>query len=154
MNYFKILVSLWVSVAVYTVLSIFFGATGIFAMRYLSAERDRLAENLSHLRDINVELNGSLDALRYDKDTLTLYARDLGYGKDDERFIRIVDLHRVSGNQQKAGELLIPKRLKTLSEDLLRIMSVITGLGVYLALSLSSLSKKKFRRRRAGALTG
>lgn len=146
MNYFKILVSLWVSVAVYTVLSIFFGATGIFAMQYISAERDRLAENLSHLQEINVELNGSLDALRYDKDTLSLYARDLGYGKDDERFIRIVDLHYVSGNHQKAGELLIPKRLKTLSEDLLRVISLITGLCVYVGLSISTLKKNRHQR--------
>jgi cell division protein FtsB len=154
MNYFRILVSLWVSVAVYTISSIFFGATGIFAMQYLSAERDRLAENLSHLREINVELNGSLDALRYDKDTLALYARDLGYGKDDERFIRIVDLHQVSGNHQKAGEMLIPKRLKTLSEDLLRAISLLTGLSVYIGLSLSALKGKKSRYRRSATING
>ena len=123
-------------------------------MNYLTVERDRLAENLSHLRDINVELNGSLDALRYDKDTLTLYARDLGYGKDDERFIRIVDLRQISGNHQKAGELLIPKRLKTLPEDLLRVISLITGLSVYAGLSISALREKKNRHRRPEAIIG
>ncbi len=154
MNYFKILVSLWVSVAVYTVLSILFGATGVFAMRYLQSERDRLAENLSHLQEINGELNGSLDALRYDQDTLTLYARDLGYGKDDERFIRIVDLQRLSATRQKAGELIIPKRLKSLPEDPLRLISLIAGLCVYVGLSLWTLRAKRSPHRRSAPVTG
>ncbi len=143
MSYLKFIAALWTAIVCYSLSSFVLGSTGVLAMERLRAERDRLSANMEELQRINVELGGELDALRYDPDTLSVYARELGYGREDERFIRIVGLP-VSGKQRvSAGNLLVPSQGKALPTSTLRIISILVGLAVFISLRPSGKKNRK-----------
>ena len=88
----KYLLIPWCMLAVYTVLSLHYGTAGLVSYRELLREKQKVLENLDKLQTINMELEGSLDALLYDSETIRIGARELGYGEAGERFVRIVGL--------------------------------------------------------------
>jgi len=137
MSYLKFLTALWTAIVCYSLSSFVLGSTGVLAMERLRAERERLSTNMKELERINVALGGELDALRYDPDTLSVYARELGYGQADERFVRIVGLP-VSGKQRvSAGNLIVPSLPPAIPTGTLRIVSILVGLAVFISLGFS-----------------
>ena len=99
----KYLLIPWFSLAVYTVLSIYNGPGGIVPFRELQSERQKILENLDKLRIINGELEGIMDGLLYDQETIRIKARELGYGEKKERFVRIVGLPGTRPSEMKPG---------------------------------------------------
>jgi cell division protein FtsB len=99
----KYLLVPWFSLAVYTVLSVYNGPGGIVPYRELQAERQKILENLDKLQLINFEMEGAMDALRYDPETIRIRARELGYGENNERFVRIVGLPGGRYTEMKPG---------------------------------------------------
>ena len=88
----KYLLVPWFMLAVYTVLSFYNGTAGVVSYRELLGERQKIMENLEKLQTTNRELEGAMDALLFDSETIRIRARELGYGEAGERFIRIVGL--------------------------------------------------------------
>jgi len=140
MAYRNALYALWVAVALYSLSSATLGPKGLVAMKQLEAERKRLAENLQSLEGINQGLGGSIDALRSDRDLIAVYARELGYARPDERFVRIVGVPGTVKRSVVAGNIVAAKHPSTMDDKTLRILSLILGAIVYVALS--------FRKRR------
>jgi cell division protein FtsB len=138
----KYLLALWLSIAVYSIASFTIGPRGIFVYRRAAAELERLNANMDELRLINKNLEGTMDALRYDSDTIMVYARELGYGREDERFIRIVGLQNPGKKQNEAGRLLVYAKAETVSDRDLRIVSLIFGV-VLLGLLITGEKLKK-----------
>ena len=99
----KYLLVPWFSLLVYSVLTIYNGPAGIVSYRELLGERQKILENLEKLHIINSELEGTMDALLYDAETIRIRARELGYGERNERFVRIVGLSGVRQNEMKPG---------------------------------------------------
>jgi cell division protein FtsB len=126
MGLLKYLIPLWAATAVYTLLSFFSGTMGIAAYKQLVTERDRETANLEALRRINRRLEGTLDALRYDSDTLAVYARELGYGSKDERFVRIVGLG-IPAPRIVPGHALSAVKPSAVSNRSIRIISLGSG---------------------------
>ncbi len=142
MSILKCFTAVWVSIIIYSFLSAFFGAAGLSSSRLLMTERDRLSENMEKLQIINHELSGSVSALRYDSDTIALYARELGYGAQNERFIRIAGLQSVNKKSLSAGRQIIPAVPASLSDRTIHIVSFSAGMLTFLLLIV-------FGRRRA-----
>ncbi|MDR1388801.1 MAG: septum formation initiator family protein [Treponema sp.] len=88
----KYLLVPWAAVVVYSFAAVFSGSSGIGSYRSLLHEREKLITNLERLQQLNRELEGSMDALLYDSETIRIKARELGYGRSEERFLRIVGL--------------------------------------------------------------
>ncbi|MDR2618763.1 MAG: septum formation initiator family protein [Treponema sp.] len=107
MRAIKYLIALWTGVCIYSVISIHSGAAGLSAYAQLEAEREKEKANIETLMVINKNLENTRDALLYDRDTLTVYAREQGFASEDERFIRIVGV----GNRPK--EPVSPGRIVT-----------------------------------------
>ena len=103
MKLYKYFLVPWFSLAIYTFLSIYNGPAGIVSYRELMAERYKILENLDKLHTINRELEGTMDALLYDAETIQVKARELGYGENEERFIRIVGLPGGRPSELKPG---------------------------------------------------
>ena len=103
MKFSKYLLAPWLSLAVYTVLSVYNGPAGFVSYRELLAEKQKILENLDKLNITNQELEGTLDALFYDAETIRIKARELGYGEPNERFIRIVGLPGNRSSELKPG---------------------------------------------------
>jgi cell division protein FtsB len=131
MRAFKYLIALWAAVAVYGVSSSLIGAIGLSAYRQLSADREKQWANMKNLRIINEELENTKNSLLYDTDTIAVHARDLGYGKKNERFIRIVGLGGVKNPHASAGQILRAGKPDVVPDKTLKIAALCGGLLVF-----------------------
>jgi cell division protein FtsB len=131
MSAFKYLIALWTAVAVYGVSSVLTGAMGLSAYEQLLADRDRQWVNMKNLQLINEELEDTKNSLLYDQDTIAVYARELGYGKRDERFIRIVGLGGIQNPHTSPGQILRAGTPDSVSDRTLKIIALCTGAAVF-----------------------
>jgi cell division protein FtsB len=135
MRLLKFLFPLWVAILVYSFLSFFHGSSGFAAYDGLKAERDKQLANLESLKKINRELEGDRDALLYDGDTIAVHARELGYGSDNERFVRITGLSKTMRRQYWAGEIAGAQTPPSMDEKTIRAISLVAG-GIVLGFIL------------------
>jgi cell division protein FtsB len=126
----KYLLGLWTAIAVYTLFTVFNGPKGLSAYDQLLEERRRQWDNLKSLGEVNVELEKIKNSLLYDEDTLAVYARQLGYARDDERFIRIVGLGRIKNPHAAAGQVYFTAPPDHISDQRIKITALCAGLAV------------------------
>jgi cell division protein FtsB len=126
----KYLVSLWTAVFVYAVFSLASGAMGYSAYGHLEKEREKQQANLESLRSLNRKLEGFMDALLYDPDTIAVYAHELGYGARGERLIRIEGLPGIRDQSRSPGHILGASAQEGVSAQTIAITSLCSGLGV------------------------
>ena len=124
----KYLLVPWLSLAVYTGLSFFGGAAGMKAYGELLGEREKILENLDRLEALNRRLEGAMDALLYDPETIRIRARELGYGGAEERFVRIVGLPGGRPSELRPGMIRAAIQPQTASVTAHRIISLCLGL--------------------------
>jgi cell division protein FtsB len=148
MRFLKYLIAVWTTLAVYTISAFFTGSTGIIAFKQLSAERDKQRVNIEALQNLNQELGGNLDSLKYDSDTIAIYARDLGYGRQDENFVRIVGLGGVRKQRATAGQITVPRAVGYIPDRTLWFFAFCAGIGVLVLLSVSEFIRERRKRRR------
>jgi cell division protein FtsB len=143
MRAFNYLIALWTAIAVYGVLSLFTGAIGLSAYRQLQADRDKQWANMKALRLINENLEGAKNSLLYDQDAITVQARKLGYGKQNERFIRIVGLGREENPHAGAGQILRAGKPDFISDRTLKIAALCAGLVVFALLLIADIARSR-----------
>jgi cell division protein FtsB len=127
----KYLIGIWTAVAVYTLFSFFSGPNGISAYNQLLFEREQQWANIKELGIINEELEKERNNLLYDQDTLLVHARRLGYGYEDERFIRIVGLGAVKSTPAITGNVYMVKNPDFLSDKTIKITAFCVSLLVF-----------------------
>jgi cell division protein FtsB len=132
MRAFKYLAALWTAVAVYGIFSALTGAVGLSAYQQLLADREKQWANMEKLRLLNEELEDAKNSLLYDRDTIAVYARDLGYGKKDERFIRIVGMGGTKNPHTSAGRILRAGTPDFIPDRILKIAALCAGLAVFI----------------------
>jgi hypothetical protein len=118
-------------IAVYSLFSILSGPRGISASNQLLTERDRQWDNLKELGYINQELESVKDSLLHDEDTLRVRARQMGYGQEDERFIRIVGLGDAKNTPAQAGKVYFAQAPSYISDKIIKITALCAGLVVF-----------------------
>jgi cell division protein FtsB len=129
----KYLLALWVSVAVYVGMCILAGAQGISAYDELLEEQKKLETNMEDLRRINMELENQRNALLYDQDTIRVYARDLGLGERNEKFVRIVGLGQARKAPPHPGDVLYAGKSRSMDNRTIRLISLFAALAVFIA---------------------
>ncbi|MDR2159813.1 MAG: septum formation initiator family protein [Treponema sp.] len=146
MRAFKYILALWTAFAVYGIASTLFGAMGFSSFRKLETERDKQRANMENLRFINEKLENTKNSLLYDQDTIAVQARKLGYGRDNERFVRIVGLGSITNPDIAAGRLVIAERPEPVPDRTLKILSISAGAAIFaLFLALDLLRRRNFK---------
>ncbi|MDR1239667.1 MAG: septum formation initiator family protein [Treponema sp.] len=146
MSAFKYLIALWTAVAVYGLSSVLTGAVGLSAYQQLLADRDRQWANMKSLQLINEELENATNSLLYDRDAIAVYARELGYGRKDERYIRIVGLGGMKNPHTSAGHILRAGKPDFVSDRTLKIISLSAGLAVFALLLIFDMLRDRQER--------
>jgi cell division protein FtsB len=137
----KYLAPLWIGIVIYSIAVITVGKIGFQAYDELLREQERQQENLENLYETNENLTGIRDALKYDGDTIAVYARELGFGSEDERFIRIVGLDSVRSSYLSEGELIQIEMGDFVEDKTLRIIAVCAAGVLFLFLLFIDLLK-------------
>jgi cell division protein FtsB len=143
MRFLKYLLAIWITLATYTVSAFFWGPAGTYAHDQLLTERDKQRTNIEALQNINQELEGVLNSLKYDSDTIRIYARELGYGQQDEAFVRIVGLGGAKKQRATAGQIVIPRTPGYIPDRILWFFAFCAGLGVLTLLSVSEFMRER-----------
>jgi cell division protein FtsB len=139
MRAIKYLLVLWVFSAVYAGMSIAAGAQGIFAYDELLEEKKKQEANMETLRRINIELESRRNALVYDPDTIRVYARDLGLGERDEKFIRIVGLRPAGKALLLPGEVVTAEKPRSMDNKTIGLIAIFTALAVLIAFAIQDM---------------
>jgi cell division protein FtsB len=143
MRFLKYLIAVWTTLAVYTASAFFAGSTGTQAFGQLSAEREKQRVNIEALQNLNQELEGTLNSLKYDSDTVMIHARELGYGTADEQFVRIVGLGGAKKQRHTAGQMTIPRTPGYIPDRILWFLAFCAGIGVLVLLSIVEFMKER-----------
>lgn len=131
MRVFKYFVGVWTAVAVYTLLSFLGGPKGLSSYNFLLSERERQWANIKELGIINEELEKTKNNLIFDHDTLLIHARQMGYGYEDERFVRIVGLGNIKPAPMAAGKVYFAQDPEFVSDKNIKIAALLAGLLVF-----------------------
>ena len=123
MNFIKYLVPLWIGVCIYVICSVFTGPTGLSAYEQLRVEQEKLKTNMENLKRLNTELENTGNALVHDPNTIAMYARELGYGYVDERFIRIVGLEKHPKQRTDPVQILLAAKPEHTSNEIIFIFA-------------------------------
>jgi hypothetical protein len=145
MRIFKYLIGIWAALAVYAVCSFLGGPRGLSAYNYLLEERERQWENIDALEIINEDLEKTRNSLLYDDDTLMVYARQIGYGQEDERFVRIVGLGNVKNTPAVTGSVYTAQNPDYTSDKSIKIAALFTGLLFFAFFLMLDLIESKSR---------
>ena len=132
----KYLFALWAGVLVYTSLSILFGSVGLSAYRQLEMEQEKQQANIENLKQINRELESTMNSLLYDKDTLAIYAREKGYGARQERFIRVVGLGVHQKDNISVGQVIGVSEPRFIPDRNFRIIAFCAGIGLFFSMAI------------------
>ncbi|MDR2444551.1 MAG: septum formation initiator family protein [Spirochaetaceae bacterium] len=130
MQILKYFAALWFALMFYAASSLFTGAAGFSAYNQLNTEKEKQLANLRRLQAANEDIRGKKEALIYDNDTISVYARELGYGSGKERFIRIAGLNGKQQNRISAGELFLPVMPDYIDDKTLRIVSLAIAFAI------------------------
>ena len=120
----------WTTVVVYTFFSFFLGQNGLYARKHLEAERLRLLENQKTLEYTQKDFLKIKENLLNDHDTLSVYARQLGYGTEDEQFVRIKGLSVAVNTNMPTGQVFYATGPEFVSDTVIKIISLCFGLTV------------------------
>ncbi|MCL2805537.1 MAG: septum formation initiator family protein [Treponema sp.] len=127
MRIFKYLLGIWAAIAVYALFSFFAGPKGMSAYNYLLSEKEQQWENIRELGIINEKLEITRNNLLYDQETLLVYARQMGYGHEDERFIRIVGLSSTKPVPAEVGNVYSAQKPDYISDKSIKIAALCIG---------------------------
>ncbi|MDR1324526.1 MAG: septum formation initiator family protein [Treponema sp.] len=139
MNFIKYLAPLWIGVCIYVICSVFTGPTGLSAYEQLRVEQEKLKVNMENLKRLNTELENTGNALIHDPDTIAMYARELGYGYADERFIRIAGLEKSPKQHIDPGQILLAAKPKHTSNAIIFIFAFWIAFGAFLCVLVPDL---------------
>ncbi|AEF85003.1 putative septum formation initiator subfamily [Treponema primitia ZAS-2] len=143
MRILKYLIAVWTTIAIYTVSAYLVGPTGILALKQLSVERDKQQSNIEALKELNQELEGTMNALKYDSDTIMVYARELGYGTGPEHFVRIVGLGGTRKQRATAGQITVPRAPNAIPDRILWFIAICTGAALLVLLSITEFIQER-----------
>jgi cell division protein FtsB len=130
MRFIRYFVVIWTFFFVYTSFSFFLGQNGVDARRHLDSERVRLYENLKKLQNINDDYQNMRNNLIHDQDSLSVYARQLGYGREGEEYIRIMGLGIAINTDMPAGQVSYTENPDFISDTTIKIISLVFALVI------------------------
>ena len=120
----------WTALLVYSALSFVIGQNGLYARRHLEAERERLLENRNALEAVNRNFLSAKENLLHDDDALSVYARQLGFGRHGEAFIRVVGLEVASSVDLPSGQVFYASEPYFVPNSTIKLISMLFGAAV------------------------
>ena len=123
--------ALWTGLAIYLFFILIFGQNGLNMEKQLLEEQARLSENLKTLKLANGDFLNTIDSLKYDQDALAVYMRQLGYGREDEKFVRIMGLTTAADTGISPGQVSYAVSLDYIPDRTIKIIAAVFGLAIF-----------------------
>jgi len=134
MNRSVFLAALYVFFLTFSLLSLFFGETGVTALDKIRVRNHLLSGNLTVLDSKQEDLLARLSALRSDPESIVVGARALGLYRSGDNVVQFRNMKSVHDLPDAGGVLHLLPLVQT-DENLLRVFATAAG-GIFLLFSL------------------
>lgn len=131
MKRFQIILSVFIGTLMYSMLSFAVGPRGIWPMKQLLEQKDRLTANLGILYTLNESLDSHIQNLSSDRDTISIYAHELGYISEGEKLIKLAGFSGGIDRNLVAGNAISQNKPKFLPEWLCKFLGLLSGFFVF-----------------------
>ena len=131
MNLRSVFLAFYVSFLTFSLLTLFFGTTGIASMEKLNDRSRAITANLQELESRQEDLRATLSRLRSDPEAVTVEARSLGLYRPGEHVAYLSGPDEVKGRYD-AGSVLRLEPIRRSEETFLRITALAAGILVLL----------------------
>lgn len=135
----RILVSLYLTFIVYSVISMIWGSAGIVQTSKLKIYKEKLIQNTTELREISSKLLLQSNRLRTDQRLISLKARDLGYFEAGEGEIIFKGYNKKSISYS-VGIFYKRFNIQIVNKKHIRLFSLFFGIFVYLILTFVNIN--------------
>ncbi len=122
-----ILTALYATFLTFSLLALFFGETGVVALKKLEDRNGHLEVNMADLERHGMELSARLGALRSDPEAIIVEARSLGLYREDDAVVMFRNLE-TQRKLPQAGRVLRMVPAPVGGEGILRILAASVGL--------------------------
>lgn len=128
MNHAKYLITVFLGVFVYVLLSMSFGQNSIYCFNKMEEQRRLISKQTTEIQNINTELSLELAALQSDRAVIAAYARKLDYVSDGEKLVKITGLKPAQTTLYDVGTVLRHEEPGYIPERFCKIIGLIIGL--------------------------
>ena len=126
--YIHIIFPFFVMTLAYTLLSFFFGATGIYAQKKLEEELKNLMKNINMINQKGEELDIMIKNLTSDEQTIKIFAHDLGYINEGEGLIKLTSFKAYPLRDMTCGDAITIHKPAFISDSLCKRFAFLMGL--------------------------
>lgn len=127
MNRVKYLLSLFVGIFAYVLMSVSVGHNSIKCYKEMEEQKKIISLNTSEIESLNEELKMELTALKNDNDVIAAFARKLDYVSDGEKLVKITGLKPIQTTIYDTGSVIKHNEVEYLDEKYCKI----TGIGFF-----------------------
>ena len=142
---FRYILVPWTIFLVYSFFSFVLGQNGLYSRRYLQAEEARLSENRKALEEANAGFLKTKNLIMNDSDALSVYARQLGYSRGNEEFVRIMGLGIAVNSDLPVGQVYYAVNPAFVSDKVIKLISALFGFAVLVFFIVYDLLLPKIR---------
>ena len=141
MNRAKYLVTIFLGVFVYVLLSMTFGQNSIHCYSQMEEQRRVISKQTSEIQNINSELTLELAALQSDRAVIAAYARKLDYVSDGEKLVKITGLKPAQTTLYDTGTVLRHDEPDYIPEKICKITGLAFAILSFIVLFLFDVSR-------------
>jgi len=147
--YIHIIFPIFITASIYSLVSFFFGAKGIYAQRQLEQEMNNVAKNIKSIKQKGVELDILIKNLTSDEETIKIFAHDLGYVSENEGIIKLTSFKPDVLGDVKYGSVVKIRKSAFISDTLCKKFACLMGLISFIIemLILKSYDRKEREQR-------
>lgn len=128
MNRVKYLLSLFIGILAYVLMSVTVGHNSIKCYKEMEEQKKVISLNTSEIESLNEELKMELTALKNDNDVIAAFARRLDYVSDGEKLVKITGLKPIQTAIYDTGSVVKHTDVIYLDEKYCKI----TGFGFFI----------------------
>ena len=132
---YRLLLSLYITFIIYSLLSLIWGSAGIIQTSLLKIYKDKLVSNTIELEEIGNQLDLKFDRLRTDEGLIALKARKLGFFKEGEGEI-ILDRYKKNTISYTVGSYYKNFNKRINDKSHIRLFSTIIGVLSFLLMTI------------------
>ncbi len=137
------LISVSVGTLIYVLVSLFFGAGGLWAESQLIKQRNLLSENVREIQKINDDLELEYTSLLEDPEVIASYARRLGFVKEGEHIVRFTGGAKLPEKIYSTGSYYDIEKIQFIPEWICKVLGISVFVLCLLLFFLLDLNKKK-----------
>ena len=126
--YIHIIFPFFVMTSVYTLLTFFFGATGVYSQKKLEKELSDLVKNINIINQKGSELDVIIKNLTSDEQTIKIFAHDLGFVNEGETIIKLTSFKVDPLRDLGSGEAISITRPTFISDSYCKRFALMMGL--------------------------